>query len=468
MPVNLDFLLHYAVQYGHEQILDYVDLTLTKMAMGGIYDQAGGGFARYSVDPIWKVPHFEKMLYDNAQIIGLYASATQVFGKESFADVVRQSISFIQRQMVSPEGAFYSALDADSEGEEGKYYIWTRDELKELLKEDFDLFSDYYNINETGLWEHNHYILYRTSDPEDFAVEHGLDLKDFKKKILAWNEILLGARNKRTPPGLDDKSLTSWSSLMISGLIKAYRALGNKEYLDMAETSAGLIRDKLWSDGKMLYRNYKKGHRSIAAFHIDYALYIAACLDLFEASLERSWLDLAVDITTVTLDRFYDKETGMFNFNASGTEILISNNVETQDNVIPSSNAVMAHNLFRMGHMLVENRYLEISSSMLGKMTARFKQYPHGFADWGRLLLLQINSFYEVAVVGPSASSLVNELSKEYIPHVILVGSEVEDNLPLFTDRYHGDKTLIFVCQDNVCQLPVEDPDDAKAIYHNR
>ncbi|MCK4747288.1 MAG: thioredoxin domain-containing protein, partial [Bacteroidales bacterium] len=370
--------------------------------------------------------------------------------------------------MVSQEGAFYSALDADSEGEEGKYYIWTREELEGLLGGDLGLFSEYYNINETGLWEHDRYILYRTADQEVFAKKHGLDQQAFQCKIQDWNEILLKARGERIAPGLDDKSLTSWSSLMISGLVQAYLALGEAEYLDLASASASLISEKLWSEEKVLYRNYKNGHRSIGAFHIDYALYIEACLDLYEASMERKWLDLASELTRATMDRFYAEETGMFNYNAADAEILISNNVETRDNVIPSSNAVMAHNLFRIGHILYNREYLELSGSMLDQMTGRFEQYPHGFARWGRLLLKQLNPFYEVAVVGPSASSVLERLSKEYLPHVILVGSAVEDNLPLFMDRYARDKTRIFVCQDNVCQLPVEDPDDAKTIYHIR
>ncbi len=264
----------------------FVETTLTKMARGGIYDQAGGGFARYSVDPIWKVPHFEKMLYDNAQFVGLYAEAYQVFGKETFLKVVDQSVEFLEREMMSREGLFFSALDADSEGEEGKFYIWTREELEELLEEDFDLFADYYNINASGLWEQGNYILYRTSDPENFAAERALEKDAFIKKIDSWNRILLGARGQRIRPGLDDKSLTSWNSMMISGLAKAYRATGNPSYLEMALKSASAIREKIWDGEKVLFRNYKNGKRSIPGFHIDYALYTRACLDLFEVNLD--------------------------------------------------------------------------------------------------------------------------------------------------------------------------------------
>ena len=466
IPVNLEFLLHYGYQYGNQEILNHVDLTLTSMARGGIYDQVGGGFARYSVDPIWKVPHFEKMLYDNAQLIKLYSRAYQLFGKDTYAQVIRQSIEFIQREMLSIEGAFFSALDADSEGEEGKYYVWNKDELEDLLAGDFELFSEFYNINATGLWEHNRYILYRTSDPETFAVERGLDAQWFKEKIKQWNEILLSARSERVPPGLDDKSLTSWGSMMISALVQAYDALGDPQYLDLAIASARLIREKLWSEAHVLYRNYKEGHRSIPAFHIDYALYIEACLDLYSSSLYPEWLDLAAELTEATMEQFYDPGTDMFNYNGRNSEILIANNVETQDNVIPSSNSVMSHNLFRLGHLLVKREYLDLSDSMMKQMQGRFDQYPQGFSNWGRLILMNLNPFYEIVVVGPSARSMMGLLTVEYLPHALVAGSTSASTLPLFQNRFDSENTRIFVCRDNVCQLPVENPEEAKRIFH--
>jgi len=465
IPVNLEFLMHYGYQYGDQEMLDHVDLTLTSMARGGIYDQVGGGFARYSVDPIWKVPHFEKMLYDNAQLIKLYSRAYQLFGKEIYAQVIRQTIEFTKREMLSSEGAFFSALDADSEGEEGKYYVWDKDELKDLLEGDFELFSEYYNINATGLWEHNRYILYRTSDPETFAEERGLELQFFIGKIKQWNEILLSARNKRIAPGLDDKSLTSWGSMMISALVQAYDALGDPQYLDLATVSARLIKEKLWSEERILYRNYKNGHRSIPAFHIDYALYIEACLDLYSSNLDQEWLDLASELTEATMEQFYDQGTEMFNYNGKNSEILITNNVETQDNVIPSSNSVMAHNLFQMGHLMVKREYLDLSASMMKQMQGRFDQYPSGFANWGRLILMNLNPFYEIVVVGPSAESMRGLLTGEYLPHALVVGSTSDNTLPLFQNRFENELTRIFVCRDNVCQLPVESPEDAKRIF---
>ncbi len=468
MPVNLDFLMHYGYQYGNQDVLSHVELTLTSMARGGIYDQVGGGFARYSVDPLWKVPHFEKMLYDNAQLIRLYSRAYQLFGRDSYARVIRQSIEFVQREMLSGEGAFYSALDADSEGEEGKYYVWDRAELEERLEGDFELFGEYYNVNATGFWELNKYILYRTSDPEVFAADRGFDPGWFRKKISEWDQVLLSARSRRIPPGLDDKSLSSWGSLMISGLVQAHLALKESPYLDLAVAGARLIREKLWSDDGILYRNYKDGRRSIPGFHTDYAHFTEACLDLYAASLDREWLDLAVELTESAMERFFDPGTDMFNYSGKDSASLITNHVEIQDNVIPSSNSVMAHNLFRLGHLMTNRAYLDLAASMMKQMQDLFLQYPRGFSNWGRLILMHLNPFFEIAVVGPSARSTLGSLTAEYLPHALVAGSEQPADLPLFRDRFEGGLTRIFVCRDNVCQLPVESPEDARRLYSIR
>ncbi|MDX2431374.1 MAG: thioredoxin domain-containing protein [Bacteroides sp.] len=468
MPVNMEFLLQYGFQQEDQEILDFVSTTLTMMARGGIYDQAGGGFSRYSVDPIWKVPHFEKMLYDNAQLIGLYSMAYQVYGDENYRRVVDQSVEFIAREMTNNEGSFFSALDADSEGVEGKFYVWNRQELEEVLKGDFDLFSEYYNINETGLWEHGNYILYRTQDPDTFAGEQKMDPKAFKKRIDKWNDLLLEARSERIRPGLDDKSLTSWNALMISGLVKSYRATGQEGHLEMAINCGNMIRDKMWSKEKVLYRNFKEGRVSIPGFHIDYALSIEACLDLYESSMDSEWLEFARELTEASLEKFYDKSSGMFRYSSDDAEILISHHMEIQDNVIPSSNSVMANSLFRLGQILVKKEYLNLATKMVDQMSPRIGQYPNGFAGWGRLLLKQLHPFYEVAIVGPDAAAVLSEMQSDYLPQIVVAASTRESDLPLFKGRYTKDKTHIFVCRDNVCQLPVEDLKDAKAIYHNQ
>ncbi len=248
MPNNLQFLLRWSHQQEDEETLKFVETTLDKMAMGGIYDQVGGGFARYSTDSHWKVPHFEKMLYDNGQLLSVYAQAYQKLKKPLYKEVVEQTVSFMKRELLAPEQGFYSSLDADSEGEEGKFYVWTKEELQEILGTDFKLFADYYQVNATGHWEGENYILLRKQNDEDFAKGHHLSIAELKEKVTNWQDTLLKVRENRIRPGLDDKILTSWNALAISGLVDSYQAFDNKEYLELAERNAQFIQAKLMDE----------------------------------------------------------------------------------------------------------------------------------------------------------------------------------------------------------------------------
>lgn len=466
MPVHLRFLLHYGVQTSNQQLLQHVERTLDRMSEGGLFDQVGGGFSRYSVDGGWKIPHFEKMLYDNAQLLGLYVSGYQVFKKQRYREVVEQSIDWAKREMRSAEGMFYSALDADSEGVEGKYYAWTERELQKVIGEDYEQFAAFYRVGEATQWEGDTHILQRSRRPGDVAEKFGTEPDLLLRKSITWNKLLLERRNKRIPPGLDDKSLTSWNALMISGLVQAYRGLGNPEYLRLATGAATLIRERCWPGEAVLYRNYINGEAAIPGFLIDYALYLESCIDLYEVSLDPDWLEMAGKLNTVISRLFFDDASGMYRFIASNAEVVITNHTEVQDQVIPSSNSVMAHNLFRLGHLLARTDYLERARSMGSNTSERFRQYPHGYANWGRLFLLQAFPFYEVAVTGGSANKLVKTILKDYQPNILVAGSTGPSDLPLFRDRVQEDKTLIFVCRDQSCRLPVDDPEDAKNIYH--
>jgi len=466
MPVNLEFLLHYGVQSRSRQVLDHVERTLTMMARGGIHDHVGGGFARYAVDAQWRVPHFEKMLYDNAQLIGLYSSAYQVFKNESFRDVVRRSIAWIDREMISSEGAVYSALDADSEGMEGRYYVWREEELKRLLKEDYPIFARYYSIGETSHWENGQHILQRSMEPEEFASMRGMDAKSVRNLIEGWNNILLEERLKRIPPGTDDKSLTSWSSLMISGLAKASYALDNREYLNLALKLATQIRDHCLVGEADLFRSFKSGTASIPGFHIDYALYVEACMNLYSATLDTEWLNLALKLTSASFEMFFDQESGLFNFNSDRVEVPVGNLAEIQDNVIPSSNSVMGHNLFRLGHLMGRTDFLDTALNMLGMVQEQFQQHPYSHSNWGRLILMQIHPFFEVAVTGQDAPAIIKEVMREYHPNMVVAGTTTPSELPLFRNRFDRLKSLIFVCRDHVCQIPYTTLDDAKNVYH--
>lgn len=461
LPNNWQFLLRAGKEFQDDKIVEQVKRTLQKMAFGGLYDQIGGGFARYSTDEIWKVPHFEKMLYDNAQLLSLYAEAYQTDTNPLYRQVVSETIEFLKRELLSPENGFYSALDADSEGEEGKFYTWTKPELQQLLGSDFELFSDYYNINSLGFWEHNQYILIRTEDNYSFAEKHRLSVEDLEPKVQSWKQLLLNERAKRIRPGLDDKILASWNALTISGLVNCYKAFGNAEYLELALANASFLKEKMMNgDGELLH-SYKNNQAKISGFLEDYALVTEAFTAIFETTGQKEWLDMAQHLTEITFQEFFDEQKSIFYFTASQQQDLITRTIEIHDNVIPSSNSVMAKNLFRLSYLLDRPDYLKTSQKMLDLISSNMSGYPSGYSNWSQLMLNLTGNHFEVAIVGENAKSLLNGLQKNYLPNVIFCVGKTDNGLPLLRNRYVSGKTLIYICQDNSCQLPVETVDEA-------
>ncbi|MEY3438045.1 MAG: hypothetical protein RL265_630, partial [Bacteroidota bacterium] len=322
LPNNYEFLLEYGVKYENLKVLKHVELTLDKMAMGGIYDQVGGGFSRYSVDMLWKVPHFEKMLYDNGQLLHLYAQAYNYFRKPLYKRVVYQTIEWLQREMLTKEGAFYSALDADSEGDEGKFYCWKPEELQALLGEDYAWVKDFYAVNQRGFWEGEKYILLRTESDQEFARKMNWTNVEFEEAIAKLNQKLLDERTHRVRPGTDDKCLTSWNAMTLKGLCQAYSAFGEEEFLQLAHKNARwILESQLQEDGKLL-RNYKNGKANIPAFLEDYAHVIDAFIDFYQITFDIQWLEKAQILTQTTLEHFHDSTSQMFYFTQSNTSLI--------------------------------------------------------------------------------------------------------------------------------------------------
>ncbi|MGZ0015231.1 thioredoxin domain-containing protein [Yeosuana sp. AK3] len=466
MPNNYHFLLRYAYQSSDKKLQDYVNFTLTKMAYGGVFDHIGGGFSRYSVDTKWHVPHFEKMLYDNAQLVSLYADAYLITKNPLYKEVVTHTLNYIERDMTTDNGAFYSSLDADSfnnEGtlEEGAFYVWQKEELKTILKGDFELFSDYYNINPYGSWEHGNYVLIRKEDDAKIIKKHQITYEQLAEKKQYWKETLSAIRNKRPKPRLDDKTLTSWNALMLKGYLDAYRVFGEKTYLDKAEKNAYfIINNQLRNDGG-LNHNYKNGKSNINGYLEDYATTIDAFLALYENTLNDVWLFTARDLTNYTFDHFFDDSNGMFFFTSNEDEALVSRNIEYRDNVIPASNSIMAKNLFKLSHYFDNEHYRKTSITMLNNVKPEIQEYASGYSNWLDLMLNFTHSFYEVAIVGKDVSAKLLELNKTYLPNKLIAGSSSENNLPLLKNRYNPDETLIYVCVNNACQLPVSNVDKA-------
>jgi len=326
MPNNYLFLLQYGHLTNNEAILNHVHFTLQKMAHGGLYDQLGGGFARYSTDEQWKVPHFEKMLYDNAQLVSLYSEAFQQNKNPLYKQVVYQTITFVERELTSPEHGFYSALDADSEGVEGLFYVWTKEELQNLLKKDFDLFADYYSVNEMGYWEHDNYILLRNLPDTEIALKHQISIDELDKIIFACKEKLMAERSKRVRPGLDDKIIASWNGLMCAALSDAYSTFSDDKFLQLAIKNANFICQKLIDDTGSLTRCYKD-KAYIDAFLEDYAFVIDAYIKLFSITGNEAWLGIAELMTKHTLINFFDEKKNIFYFSDKNSYVLISKKI---------------------------------------------------------------------------------------------------------------------------------------------
>jgi len=466
MPSNLNFLLRYSFQYNNQKIKEYVLATLDKMANGGLYDQIGGGFSRYSVDDRWHVPHFEKMLYDNAQLVSLYAHAFQLTKKESYKTVVIETLNFIDRELTQEDGAFYSSLDADSktkegELEEGAFYVWTKEELQTELGTDFDMFKSYYNVNATGKWEKNHYVLYKTKSNSEFLKTFNISEELLNEKLLGWKTKLFEVRNQRNKPRTDDKVLTSWNALMLKAYLDAYRVLDDKTYLDKALKNAKFIKENQINDDGSLFHNYKNGKSTIDGFSEDYAHTISAFIDLYQGTLDEKWLDTANMLITYNITHFEDKESHMFYFTSDTETNLITRKIDVLDNVIPSSNSVLAESLFKLSHYYSNNEYKDKAKQMLSNMNNQINTSPSAYSNWLSLYLNYSNPYYEVAISGANALEKLNEVNTYYLPNILIAGSVNESQLPIMESRFIEDDTYIYVCVDGACKLPVNSTKEA-------
>lgn len=456
MPSIWEFLLQYHHFSGNEKALSAVEITLDNIAKGGIYDQIGGGFSRYATDSKWHAPHFEKMLYDNGQLVSLYSHAFQVTKNPLYKKVVYETLDFVKRELTSPEGAFYSSLDADSEGEEGKFYVWTTNEIKEILKEDAQLFIDYYGITAEGNWEEGKNIPDVNYAKEEFPVN-----EEINQKLISVNKKLFAEREKRVRPGTDDKILTSWNALMTKGFIDAYRAFGEKSFFEAAKQNIDFLLKNLCSENNNVCRNYKNGEATIHGFLDDYAFLVSALIGFYEVSFDESYLLKAKDFTEYVENHFYDENSGMFLFTDDQYSELIARKMEVTDNVIPSSNSEMAKNLFVLSLYFDEEKYEKQAIQLVKNVFEDVKKNVGYYSNWGLAANRQIFTAIEIAIVGQSWQKKLSELQKTFLPGVIYSGGESNNNLPLLQNKNVDGKTLIYVCKNKSCQLPVENVEDA-------
>ena len=460
MPNSLEFLLRYSYQFKDNSINNYVNNTLTKIAYGGINDQISGGFSRYAVDEKWHIPHFEKMLYDNAQLVSLYSKAYLKEKNDLYKSTVVETLNFIKEELTAENGAFYSSLDADSknslgENEEGAFYGWKEAELKQLLKNDFSLFKDFYNTNDFGFWEKDTYVLIRTQSKVDFAAANKITLIALENKIANWKSTLNSARNKRIKPNLDDKILTSWNALMIQGYVDAYKALGDKEYLEIAIKNANFLIDHQLRKDNGLNRSFKDGLSTINGYSEDYGTVIQSFISLYEVTLDEKWLATSKSLIDVLFVNFFNEKNQMFYFTSKEDESLIARKYEVNDGVIASSNSIIANSLFKLGHYFSDANYLKISEQMLNNLKEDVQMNPANYSNWLNLMTNFTNPFYEVVVAGNNAMEVNRSLINNYNPNILIAGTSKENNtLPLLLYKYNEDETLIYVCVNGTCKLP--------------
>ena len=465
-PMVYEFLLRQHLRTGDPEPLEMVETTLDRMAMGGIYDQLRGGFHRYSVDTFWLVPHFEKMLYDNALLARLYLHAYQVTGKALYRQVVEETLDYVLAEMTDATGGFYSAQDADSEGEEGKFFVWRPEAVVKVLgKEDGEVFNRYFDVTTDGNFE-GMSILNVKSPPAELAASEGMSEDELSALLARGRARLLEAREERVRPGLDDKALTSWNGLMVAAFAEAGVVLGREDYAATAARCAGFVLDSM-RDGYRLLRTYKDGEAKLKAYLEDYAYLVSGLLLLHEATFEGRWLQEAIDLGRDMVDLFWDEAAGQFYDTGIDHEELVVRPRDTQDNATPSGSAMAADVLLRLavitGDGDLERRAVASMRSTMGLMS----QYPMGAGHWLSALDFYLATVKEIAIIGDGGDGsreLAAEVYRHYLPNRVLVGLAGDDEygtgeLPLVKDRGRiQGRATAYVCRNYTCDLPVVEP----------
>lgn len=454
--MGLKYLLRHHYYFETPQALAHARLSLDKMIGGGIYDQLGGGFARYATDRAWLVPHFEKMLYDNALLVDLLVDAWQLTGDDNYRRTIEETLHFIKREMTAPEGGFYSALDADSEGVEGKFYVWDKSEIETILGEQSELFCAFYGVSETGNWE-GHNILWRPHDEKAFCEQLDMTPAALRKTLKECRELLLAARSKRIRPGLDDKIILAWNALQVKAYAKAAAVLKNDDYRREAVNNLHFLWEHfLKEDEGGFYHVYKDGQRQYDAFLDDYAFMIDALQEVYQLTFEPEYLEKAAELTEWVVANFLDQESKLFYFTSRKQSDIILRRRDLYDSATPSGNSVMLANLLNLSILFDRSDWRELAEAMLSKVQESVMKYPTSFSNWAASLSTAVFPPLEIAVLGKQPESKVGQLREHYLPgSITMVSDRKNDVFPLLREKSVTDDTKIYLCQNYSCQLPV-------------
>ena len=461
MPNNLIYLSKYYSISKEDRALEAINISLEKMALGGIYDQIGGGFARYSTDAFWKVPHFEKMLYDNAQLLSAYSIAYKNQNNELYLETIESIYNFLMTELKDISGGFYAALDADSEGIEGKFYIWSFADFMRITKND-KLLANYYSVTEEGNWEDGHNILFRTETDDLFCKKNNLTQGNWKENVIAQNRLLLNERNTRIRPGLDDKILLNWNALLVNGLIEAFRATKNEKYLNEA-ISLGkfLLNTFLNSDGS-INRTFKNGKSSIAGLLIDYVTFADALFNLYQITFDEQFIKQTTQFLEYIILHFHDKKSSLFFFTADNQSTIITRGLETSDNVIPAANSILANLLFRFGKMTYNEAYIQMAKNMVSIFIEDIIKNGSFFSNWAILLADLVDKPFEICILGSEAINFNHTLQQYNLPNALFAGASQYSTLPFLEDKLgNPDETLIFICKNKACFAPTNNLEEA-------
>ncbi len=468
--MSLSFLFKYYTHTHNKEALEHAEFSLEKMIRGGIYDQLGGGFARYATDRAWLVPHFEKMLYDNALLISALSDAYKITGKALYKTTIEETLTYVQREMTTPEGGFYAAQDADSEGVEGKFFVWDKSEIDELLGEDTEIFCKFYGVSEAGNWEHKN-ILWRPESLEDFVKQNKLDTVQLKQLLASSKNKLFQYRDKRIKPGLDDKVLLDWNALMCSAFAKAFEATQNERYREIAVQNISFMLEKFRQepDSKKLYHTYKNGTAKYEAFLNDYAFLIEALLDVYEITFDPKYIKEADQFIAYVLEKFFDSAHQLFYFTTENQSDVIVRQKHLYDNATPSGNSTMVRNLQRLALILDKEAYHNIVTKMLTRLRDAIALYPGSFSRWAECIMASVYPYKEIAVIGKDAKKLATEINKQFVSHKVIMATEKpDDTFPLLFGKDADDgETLVYICQNYACQAPVSSLEEVEKMLKN-
>ena len=470
LPSLIDFFQKGSYHFKEKKYLEFIDLTLKNIAYGGINDHVDGGLHRYTVDSIWHIPHFEKMLYDNAQMLSVFSRAYKRNNDKVYKKLIDDIFDFLENNLTGDNGLIFSSISAVTEiGKnkiEGDYYVWDKDEIKDILQEDFDLFKEYFNLNQYGLWEKNKYVLKRINDDDFFTKKYNISSKKLKSVISESITKLRKSKEKREKPIIDKKVLTAWNALTVIGMSNAFQSTGEKKFIEKAVDIVSAIEENLINNDLTVKRSLSISNENIL-FLEDYSYLISAYLSLYQSTFNYDFIDKADALSKKAIAIFADKNSSFLKFSSDQSLLFSENLFVNQDGVVPSANSVMCKNLFLLSHHTGNRDFLNIGKSMLNEISTQLISNPLDYMNWLSVSLDYYDKFYEVVISGKKSIEMAKEINSIYLPNILIATSKKDSEKYLLKNRYIKGENLIYVCVNNTCKYPVNNVEAALKLITN-